>query len=180
MKALRFLILITIILYSCQEIAEIPPVDELPSKICSSIPTRSSNNTYEYYYWCNGVKIPLIEDATRFYVVIKSEKFENIKNSAIDAIKAIKSFDNYASLGIQPLRHTNNSSEHISFLYNISNNSQIALNEDDVVYRAPYFKTMDGYEMGITHILSVQLKIPQGQELDGCLGLWSKVMTKTI
>lgn len=71
MKTKIFLILTVLAFCSCQGILETAPFDDTTNE---SIPlTRSTYESYEYYYWCNGVKIPLTKDENKLYIITSSD-----------------------------------------------------------------------------------------------------------
>lgn len=110
--------------------------------------------------WSNGVKIPLIKDENKSYVIVKSESYKSIENSILSNTIHTHSINDYAPLAIKSSRSSDKSLGLKAFT--IDNNSSIRLAQDDIVYCAPYFKTSNGSEIGITNIISVQISGSQG------------------
>lgn len=158
MKAKILLIIALFVAYGCSDIYETTSSDEISDE---SVPlTRSTNKTYEYYYWSNGVKTPLIKDENKSYVIVKSESYKSIENSILSNVIHTHSINDYAPLAIKSSRSSDKSLGLQAFT--IDNNSSIRLAQDDIVYCAPYFKTSNGAEIGITNIISVQISGSQG------------------
>ena len=133
--------------FGCQDLIQ------TEQDICKNTPaTRSTNNSYEYYYWCDGVKIPLSKNEGKYYILARSEQLESAQ---ISTIKNIRNINNYTSLGIKTSKDIHKSLGLLSFT--IDNNAQSKIKSEDIVYCAPYFKASDGSEIGITNIISVQL-----------------------
>lgn len=159
MKTKIFLILTVLAFCSCQGILETAPFDDTTNE---SIPlTRSTYESYEYYYWCNGVKIPLTKDENKLYIITSSDGYKSVENSIQDLAIHANAIDDYASLAIKTPRSTDRSLELMAFT--IDKSSTIKIEQDDIIYCAPYFKTNNGSEIGITNIISVQISGSQGR-----------------
>ena len=146
-------LLATFVIYSCQGISEIAPFDEARNE--STPLTRSINESHEYYYWYDGVKIPLIKNENKFYIIVTSDKYKSIENSIRSSVRHVKTIDDYASLAIKNSRSTDKSLGLTAFTTDSS--SSVKIEQDDIVYCAPYFKASNGSEIGITNIISVQI-----------------------
>ncbi len=158
MKTKLLLIIALFVAYGCSDIYETISSDEISDE---SVPlTRSANETYEYYYWSDGVKIPLIKDENKSYVIVKSESYKSIEDSIQSNVIHAHSINDYAPLAIKSSRSSDKSLGLKAFT--IDNNSSIRLAQDYIVYCAPYFKTSNGSEIGITNIISVQISGSQG------------------
>lgn len=153
MKKLISLIIAVITFYGCQG-------DILSEEYQENVPaTRASVHSSDYYYWCDGVKIPLTLNENKMYVLVETEKFESVIKSTITnrgGLGTTRTIENHAALGIR-------SSKKVGVLRNLTsftldNAKQKSINPKDVVYAASYFKTSNGADIGITNIFSVQLK----------------------
>ncbi len=144
LKTLSFLILF-VVFASCNHLWK----DEYQNNLNKVSVIDSMSSTY---YWCDGKKIPLTVNHKKFTVVVETSKYDNITRSNVVGTNTI---DNYSSLGIKPLTNCKTPISLTSFtLSNVSNDNSIL---EDAVYFAPYYRTEDGSEIGITNNLSVQL-----------------------
>ena len=106
--------------------------------------------------WCDGVKIPLTVNENKSYVLVETAKFESVRKSAVNIRRGnTRTIDNYAALGIRSSKEFRMQKSLTSFT--LDNAQQKSINPQDVVYEAPYFKTSDGADLGITNVFSVQL-----------------------
>ena len=144
MRIRELFVLVTIMLYGCQDMVEMLPFEE-----------SQGDESYDYY-WCNGVKFPLTKDDSKSYVVMDSEKLESFRNSTTCVIKGVKALNNYSAAGVKPSKVRESKIDLVSFI--MDNTSKANVNPDDIIYEAPYFKADDGSEIGITNFLSVRLK----------------------
>lgn len=106
--------------------------------------------------WCDGVKIPLTVNENKSYVLVETAKIESVRKSAVNIRGGnTRTIDNYAALGIRSSKEFRMQKSLTSFT--LDNAQQKSINPQDVVYEAPYFKTSDGADLGITNVFSVQL-----------------------
>ena len=106
--------------------------------------------------WCDGVKIPLTVNENKSYVLVETAKFESVRKSAVNIRRGnTRTIDNYAALSIRSSKEFRMQKSLTSFT--LDNAQQKSINPQDVVYEAPYFKTSDGADLGITNVFSVQL-----------------------
>lgn len=120
--------------------------------------TRAPIGSSDYYYWCDGVKIPLTVNENKLYVLVETEKFESVSKSVVHTRGELESpgtIQNHAALGIRSSKKADTQKSLTSFT--LDNIQQKSINLQDVVYEAPYFKTSDGADLGITNVFSVQL-----------------------
>lgn len=152
MKKLLSLIIAVIAFYGCQD-------DILSEEYQENVPaTRASEGSSDYYYWCDGVKIPLTVNETKSYVLVETAKLESVSKSAITnrgGLGTTRTIENHAALGIRSSKKAGMQKSLMSFT--LDNALQNSINPQDVVYEAPYFKTSDGADLGITNVFSVQL-----------------------
>lgn len=150
MKKLLSLIIAVITFYGCQNVI-------LSEEYQENVPaTRASVGSSDYYYWCDGVKIPLTVNENKSYVLVETAKFESVRKSAVNIRGGnTRTIDNYAALGIRSSKEFRMQKSLTSFT--LDNAQQKSINPQDVVYEAPYFKTSDGADLGITNVFSVQL-----------------------
>lgn len=123
---------------ACQSLEQTVLLDEQNS---DSIIASALNESYECYYWCDGVKIPLIKDDSKAYAILETSKYDNLKGLLDKVVKS--SIENKMS------------KEHTAII--LDKCSLVSIDRKDIIYDAPYFKTCDGSEIGITNVLSVQL-----------------------
>ena len=153
------LIVIAMVLYGCQRITPIERFqDEVPI-------TESINTDTKCYYWCDDVKIPLNVNDSKLYVLAETGKFEKLAETAIitrSSLIATGVFENYAALG---LKSSLSDCEPLETMSLILDNAVLDdIDVEDIIYAAPFFRTEDGSELGITNILSVQL--PESQQFE--------------
>lgn len=151
MKGILYFVITVTIFCGCQD--EILSPQYLTKELASSVPADSSN-----YYWCDGEKIPLTVNENKLYILTNIKKTKNIHNSIITSHGDLEStmyIEIYTNLGIKSSQRNSRQRDLTSFILN--NPEQNTINEDDVVYSAPYFRTRDGAELGITNVFSVQL-----------------------
>lgn len=150
------LIVIIMMLYGCQQITPIERLqDEVPM-------TKSINTDSKCYYWCGDVKIPLIVNDDKLYVLAETAKIEKITKTAMttrNSLIAARESKNYSALGLKSSLSDCDPSESISLILDHAVLDDI--DAEDIIYAAPYFRTEDGAELGITNILSVQLSEAQ-------------------
>lgn len=156
MRIRMSLIVIAMMFYGCQQITPIETVqDEVP--IAKSINTDS-----KCYYWCDGVKIPLIVNDDKLYVWAETAKIEKLTKTAMISrsnLIATEVSENYSALG---LRSSLSDCEPLERMSLILDNAMLDdIDAEDIIYAAPFFRTEDGSELGITNILSVQLSKEQ-------------------
>ena len=102
------------------------------------------------------MKIPLTVNENKSYVLVETAKFESVRKSAVNIRRGnTRTIDNYAALGIRSSKEFRMQKSLTSFT--LDNAQQKSINPQDVVYEAPYFKTSDGADLGITNVFSVQL-----------------------
>lgn len=78
MKKLLSLIIAVITFYGCQD-------DILSEEYQENVPaTRASVGSFDYYYWCDGVKIPLTVNENKSYVLVETAKIESVRKSAVN------------------------------------------------------------------------------------------------
>ena len=102
------------------------------------------------------MKIPLTVNENKSYVLVETAKFESVRKSAVNIRRGnTRTIDNYAALGIRSSKEFRMQKSLTSFT--LDNAQQKSINPQDVVYEAPYFKTSDGADLGITNVFRVQL-----------------------
>lgn len=151
MKKLLSLIIAVITFYGCQD-------DILSEEYQENVPATRASEGSSDYYWCDGVKIPLTVNENKSYVLVETAKFESVRNSAItnrSGLGTTRTIENHAALGIRSSKKAGLQKSLTSFT--LDNAQQKSINPQDVVYEAPYFKTSDGADLGITNVFSVQL-----------------------
>ena len=99
------------------------------------------------------------------YVLAETGKFEKLAETAIitrSSLIATGVFENYAALG---LKSSLSDCEPLETMSLILDNAVLDdIDVEDIIYAAPFFRTEDGSELGITNILSVQL--PESQQFE--------------
>jgi subtilisin family serine protease len=152
MKKLLALLLSTIALYGCQK-----DFSEDTQSISPS--TRSMADSSEYYYWCDGVKIPLTINESKLFALVETANFENASKTAVNAgsrMESYRTMTDYAPLGIES--SGKNAEMRVSLTsFTLDNANLKSVDTNDLIYVAPYFKTTDGADIGITNVFSVQL-----------------------
>lgn len=161
------LIVIVMMLYGCQQITPIERLqDEVP--MTKSINTDFENTDSKCYYWCGDVKIPLIVNDDKLYVLAETAKIEKLTRTAMitrSTLIATEVSENYSALGLKSSLSDCGQLERTSLI--LENAVLDDIEADDIIYAAPYFRTEDGSELGITNILSVQLsEAQQFEELE--------------
>ena len=151
------LIVIVMMLYGCQQITPIERLqDEVP--MTKSINTDLENTDSKCYYWCGDVKIPLIVNDDKLYVLAETAKIEKLTRTAMitrSTLIATEVSENYSALGLKSSLSDCGPLERTSLI--LDNAVLDDIDSEDIIYAAPYFRTEDGSELGITNILSVQL-----------------------
>lgn len=158
------LIVIVMMLYGCQQITPIERIQDEVS-MTKSTNTDLENIDSKCYYWCGDVKIPLIVNDDKLYVLAETTKIEKLTKTAMithDSLIAARESENYSALGLKSLLSDCEQSGKISLI--LENAVLDDIETDDIIYAAPYFRTEDGSELGITNILSVQLS--EAQQFD--------------
>lgn len=158
------LIVIVMMLYGCQQITPIERIQDEVS-MTKSTNTDLKNIDSKCYYWCGDVKIPLIVNDDKLYVLAETTKIEKLTKTAMithDSLIAARESENYSALGLKSLLSDCEQSGKISLI--LENAVLDDIETDDIIYAAPYFRTEDGSELGITNILSVQLS--EAQQFD--------------
>ena len=153
MKKLLTLILAGITCYGCQkdiieETQEISPA------------TRATIGSTEYYYWCDGVKIPLTINENKLFVLTETAKFEKANRSIVPVGSRIESSRTTKGYASSPIDLSGkNAKAQTSFTSFILDHANLkAINSESVVYVAPYFKARNGADIGITNVFSVRLE----------------------
>lgn len=103
------------------------------------------------------MKIPLTVNENKLYLLVETAKFERVSKSTIithSDLESTRTIENYAALGIRSSKKVGMQS---LTSFTLDNTKQKSINPQDVVYAAPYFKTSDGADLGITNVFSVQL-----------------------
>lgn len=154
-------------LYGCQQITPIERLqDEVP--MTKSINTDLENTDSKCYYWCGDVKIPLIVNDDKLYVLAETAKIEKLTRTAMitrSTLIATEVSENYSALGLKSSLSDCGPLERTSLI--LDNAVLDDIDSEDIIYAAPYFRTEDGSELGITNILSVQLsEAQQFEELE--------------
>lgn len=149
MKKILLMIMAILLIHSCHDYTVNDIIEE--NNIMTN-ETRSTNISSSYYYWSEGVKIPLEINNNKLYAIIETTELDCLNKSILNHSNNLLNI-NYNSLGIEDFNNTQTSLTSIIL-------DDISINEiyDIAVYIAPYFKTTDGSDIGITNILSVQLK----------------------
>lgn len=154
MKKLLTLLLAVITFYGCQR----DYVEESQSPV-----TRSGDGPSEYYYWCDGVKIPLTINENKSFVLVETAKYESLSKSAINTggkMKSANTISDYFSLGID-MSGKNAKIRTSLTSFTLDNANLKAINTKDLLYIAPYFKTSNGADLGITDVFEVRLEEEQ-------------------
>lgn len=120
-----------------------------------SIIAGSLNESYEYYYWCNGDKIPLIKDGSKAYTILESSKCDSLRGMLDNVIYYSNHVNDHEYKAVKSSTENKISKELTAIV--LDKSLPLPLGGNDIIYDAPCFKTLDGSEMGITNVLSVQL-----------------------
>lgn len=151
MKKLLSLIITVTTVYGCQEDILTETQEDFPA-------THTTTVCSSDYYWCDGVKIPLTINEDKMYVLVEASKLADIRKSAINTRAGWKSTGTneiYATLGIRSLVEPSMQRSLMSLT--LDRSEQKSIDPKDVVYAAPYYRTNEGAEIGITNVFSVQL-----------------------
>lgn len=152
-KQLTFIFALTA-LYGCQEyITTEGPKENVPA-------TRADVDLSDNYYWCDGVKIPLTVNENKLFVLVETAKFESVSKLAVNAggkLENSKTIEDYAALGIISSGKEAGMQRSLTS-FTLDKTDLKSVDTKEVVYVAPYFKTDDGADIGITNVFSVQLK----------------------
>lgn len=156
MKRILLFICLIINIYSCQR----ANVDVVECIKMGTPMTRSADSKSEAYYWCDDVKVPLTINDDKLFVVMETSVYNTSPIS--DFASNVKKLEKYTPLGIKSSKDFRNTYNLTSFT--IEKVLRKDANLKDATYIAPYYKTSDGFEMGITNVLSV--KVTSDSDID--------------
>lgn len=119
--------------------------------------TRAALNAGTHYYWYRGNKIPITINSTKSYVLFESSGESNVQipvqnlNSASTAQKVTLSSHLQSQEGTRAVADNN------LFWAEVAS-ADLNLQDQTLLYTAPYFENMDGEEMGLSHLFYVKVK----------------------
>lgn len=114
---------------------------------------RSHQTSSPTYYWCDGEKIPLSVNNNKLYIVAENDIHTKSLVASCASI-SVDVKDVYAEHSIIPRQRIDTQSTQTEMIIDTSTTEP---NLDNAAYFAPFYKTTDGAEIGLTNILSVQI-----------------------
>lgn len=152
MKIKYSLMFLFMMLCCCQPLERVVSLEEQNGE---SFADLSLHESYEFYYWCDGVKIPLIQDDSKVFTIVEFSKYDSLRVVLDNVIDRFCRLNNHELKRVKSLNRNEELKDLASFI--LDKSSSVPLDSGDIIYDAPYFMTRDGVEMGITNIFSVQL-----------------------
>ena len=123
------------------------------------IETRAVTDTETSYYWYDGQKIPLTVDTDKKFVLVDASAEPMLFSAGASSEQAFADVSLSPSIVKLPRMRAAATEPKLKWT-TVSSAQPVTRSAVDaeVIYEAPYFRTEEGYEVGLSHLLYVKLK----------------------
>ncbi len=137
----------------------VPACTDAGEETAEPLPTRAATQTETAYYWYDGHRIPLRVDADKKFVLVDAADAMPVSPLSTDASSEQTLRDVALSPSIVRLTQTRAAAPERHLKWTVVSGAQTrAAANADVVYEAPYYRTAEGCEIGLSHLFYVKLK----------------------
>lgn len=151
-----------IFLSGCSSELEIPEKKEVHMELFSKTKSMSALD----YYWYNGNKIPLTKLPNKKFVIFKADTESSFQNNLKTKGIALNSADIHAykrpnvknNNNVNGVKRNEVDDNYKWTTLEVDDVNKLLINDLDVIYEAPYYKTQSGDELRLSNIFYVKLK----------------------
>jgi len=119
--------------------------------------TRAQLSSGTHYYWYKGNKIPITINTTKSYILFESSDEANLQLPLLNSKSGLSAAKVTLSSRLQ-LQDATRSAANDNLYWAEVATADVNAQDKALVYSAPYFKTSDGADLGLSHLFYVKVK----------------------